>query len=307
MATITLSQIRLDSVACDARRISFRRLGAYARAFLADNSRKLLLTAAVMFISIFIFFIFNLYTNAIPQYTMALEMPGGAQFLSTQGDLAWHAECEMMCFLTAVFAAIAGSMMFNAVSSRGPRLTTIEIPASQLEKFIVWFVCYLPCFFITIWLSFYLADVLRVAWTKCFTDFGSFAHVIPIPGVFALDTLEKTAEGVLGNERIFSITLSFCFFLTTHALFSLGSVFYPRLAFLKTAATLFVVSNVLGLMSFLGVRTFFGGSDYMARPDLDSADLFTSMIAIAVTVVFATLLYWIAYRRYKESEVIYRW
>lgn len=286
---------------------SVKRLLNYSRIFLAENGRSLLLQLGVMFIVILLLFLFDLYISGISNYNYLIHSTTPAPIPPERLDLMWNEECDMIRFLIGVFATLSGAAMFSSMSSKSGRQSTILIPASQFEKFFAWFAVYLPCFIIATWGCFYVADILRMAWTKCFTDYGDFAHIIPFADIFKLTPdLLITPDGI-NVDTLFSVSLAYSVFIILNASYALGSILFHRLAFVKTSVSLFILMQVCGLMAYLGTRSFFTDGHYTYKEYLGHTEVATSVTCWIITILSAAIIYGLSYRRFKESEIIARW
>lgn len=234
--------------------------------------------------------IFALYTGGMFRYTMP----------HTQ-DPMWSPETNIFQTLFIVFGIISGSMFFSSMTTRHNRLATLTTPASQLEKFMTYFIIYVPGFIVTFFLSAFLSDLIRVAWTTMFTSYGDGCAVMPAEVLFCFDTAPVTTPG-----DIFSTVLIYGLLLMLQALFVLGSIFFNKKTILKTACSLFVIMMVCSWVMKLSFNTFFFDNNY--RPVLGN-DITTSTIwyFASATVSIVTLTYMLAYYRFKETEIIHRW
>ena len=279
------------------------RFAAYFRLYIASNGRKLLLTAATIFAVTFIFLIFNLYTTGLARYQMMVMNP-------LQGDPTvdsmWSGDTDIMTLILIVTATITGWMLFSAVSSRHGRLQTIELPASQSEKFLTWMIIYLPLMLLACFISFWLADLCRVAWIKAFTDFGDQAHPMSL---FNLLTLSgKQNAGLMSSTSWFSVAFTYGFVLCLHASYTLGGILFSRLSYLKTFGCLFLLMNVVSFVIYLGYKVMFDDTANLGmRFDFNDNDATTTWLVVAISVIVSCYMYVLAYARYRELEIIDRW
>lgn len=286
--------------------LSSVRLIKYARIFLAENGRILLLQLGGMFIITFLFFIANLYLTGISFYSQASLTIHPSQ-LPEYKDFMWSTECGVMTFFLGVFSILAGSSMFASMSTKHSRQATILTPASQFEKFLTWFVVYLPVCIIAGLVCFYVADILRVCWAKWFTDFGEFARVIPLSDVICLTTEPLRDNGAFNHSTLFSISLSYSVYIILNGLFALGSIFFHRISLIKSAVLYFVIFQICGILSFVGTLVFFDNGNFTLRDFISESTFATSVTCWIITLIIAVILYGLSYMRMKESEIISRW
>ncbi|MDE6271435.1 MAG: hypothetical protein K2M31_00310 [Muribaculaceae bacterium] len=272
----------------------------YPKLFLATNARKLLMMLGITYILTTLLLIFNLY--ATERYFYEQQNPGPDPINATR-DLLWSSECDIMTFIAFVVIIISGSMMFGALSDRRSRLNTLEVPASHTVKFFTWFAVYLPVAIIAMWISFYAAQITRVCWTQLFTDFGSYAHIIPFHRVMLLE-----GGFVLEPSDIYDAMTTYGAMIFINSVFALGSVIFPRLSFLKTAISCSIISTMIGVAALLGHLVFFG-LHANTDPRFAIFDTFPQReyIITAVMLFGALCCYLLSYYRFKQTEIINRW
>lgn len=281
---------------------SFGRFAAYFRLYVMANRRKLLLAMGQIFIITFIFYIFNLYFGGRDHYATIAEMGGIKDF-----DPMWSSCNSIMLMLAFVISALAGSWMYSSVSSKHTRLMTFEIPAAQSEKFLTWWIIYVPLFIVALFVCYYLADVMRVLWVMVGTDYGDQAHIMPIGDLLRFtypDPINTVPQ--LENQGLLLVSL-YGWLIMLNAVFSLGSIFFHKLGFLKTMAFLFVAMIVFGIISQLGFSVFFSGDNIDLTSRLDSDSPSKIWIVGTTLAVLSAYIYWLGYARYKDTEIVNRW
>ena len=99
--------------------------------------------------------------------------------------------------------------------------------------------------------------------------------------------------------RLGVVASSFCFL---QSLFVLGSVIWPKNAWIKTCAALIVILllHVQAVMVVYQVRGSFHRGFYLTDEDMNR-------LVIGVGIVWAVFNWTLAYFRFKESEIINRW
>lgn len=280
------------------------RFAAYFRLYLYGSRRKLLLAVGQIFIITFIFMIFCYYMGGKDQYI------GMSNVKLTSYDPMWGACHEVRMMFAIIFSAFAGSWMYSSVSSKNTRLTTFEIPSSQLEKFFTWWLIYFPIFVIVMLVCFYVADVLRVVWIMVSSDYGQYAHITPIKNLLTFTVPPYPYDSFNIPEpyqTAFTALAVYGSLITINALFSLGSIFLHKLSFLKTVVFLFVFMIIVSILSTLGYNVFFGDDVYELTSRLSSRELSTLVISWSVVIVLNGYFYWLGYARYKETEIVNRW
>lgn len=291
-----------NSAASGNKIFALPRFMAYFRLYTKSNSRKLLLSAGLIFIATFSIFLLNFYFISDDRYETLADtpVPGFEGY-----DLMWSGCNMIISFVFVLFASMAGSMMYSSVASRRQRLVTLQIPATQLEKFLTWWIICVPVFIICSFAAFYLAEILRVLWIKMFSAYGSQAHIMPLKYMFAMQSTDPVSHASFTNTDLFLTGLTYGFVLLTNALFSLGSIVFHKMSYLKTFITLFIWTIVCGILINVGYIVLFHADPVTSAIDTNklSATIWSAAIQLAICAYF----YWLGYRRYKETNVIDRW
>lgn len=117
----------------------------------------------------------------------------------------------------------------------------LTLPASQLEKYLLAWLISLPVFLVVYVADFYLADWLVM-------------HLVsPRPGPLM---------PLLAGHEVPGLRL----FLALHGLALVGSIFFSRLAFVKTAFLVFGITVLVGIVNFQVLNSWLGGNLGMAIP-----------------------------------------
>lgn len=287
------------SAASSSEKFSIRRLTAYFELYILSNSKKLLLSCIMMFAVTFVMQILIYYMSINDIYEAATQMKAD----SMEYDPMWSANTKLMTFLLIGFSILAGSKMFSAISSRSERHSTLQLPASQLEKFLTWLTIYLPLFLITLFACFYIAEICRVLWIAAFTDYARNAHIMPLKFLLTLTSYDPQSTITYSGDDTLLIAFTFCGAVVNNAVYALGSVLFPKLSLLKTFGIYTALIIIYGTMASLGIETFLanGGS---SRIDSGTDAI---IIVVGISAAICIYLYRIAYARYKESEIINRW
>ncbi len=253
------------------------RFGAYVRLYLGSNGRKLVLTACAMAIFfIIVNFLYILVSMIFPD--------------KIEPNFMWDTCVEWGSVFFVMLASVAGTMMYYGMSTPSERLAEIELPASEFEKFLTWFLIYVPCFLLTLFIAFYVGDAVRVLILHWFIPGGTVCRMV-------------------APSHLLNLGLSvYAAIFFTQSLFALGSITFHRLAFLKTLCTLFVLNSICGLAMVASIYCFFGTGGLQSRfagqvGNLETLDTVMGICVLALSV----FLQWLAYRRYKEAEIISRW
>lgn len=283
MDNITQSQYK--------QRFDYKRFSMFFKRFIGENGRRLLLAAIGMTVAMIII---NLLELLVLRWQIITST-------SLPREFGWSVNVSIFSFLLPFFATISGSLMFSSMDTRGKRLTEIEVPASQFEKYLTFLIIYLPCFIIISFISFYIGESVRVIILKCFTSVGKEIQILT-PGRL----LSFNANGSMDKSDILQSISIYGTVISGQSLYALGSIVFHRYSYLKTLCALFVIQTVTVIVCWCSMMLFFPhGNTELRFNDMDYSSL-GWMLAIIFLVV-SVGLQWLAYARFKESEYISRW
>lgn len=285
----------------------FARFKSFFAAYLSANSRKLMLSAGTCFIIFLIVFLLPEWLSNFDAYhSFDIGLQRG--FIHDSAlDPYWDNEFVSAAFLLMILVTLSGNMMYSAMHGKGNRLSMLTMPASQLEKFAALFLIYIVGFFAVFYLSFFLADAVRVLVVKSFSQYGMYAHTLPMAKIFNFDLIQNTNyEGE--TMRIYSlVTLIYATALTLGASFSLGSILWQKTSYLKTLCSLALLQTVLTILVVVSIHIFFDNSmDISPRIELSRDILHYDLLSLLL-LLFPALLFWFGYLRFKDTDVVERW
>lgn len=274
------------------------RFGALLKKYLGENGRRILMLSGSLTIIFIIITFLRYFTSFESTYQV------WAQRGMTGTDPMWGGNMEWMTFMLIVAASVAGSMMYSSMSTPAGRLATIEVPASQFEKFLVRFLIWVPLFYVIFFACFYISEFIRVAYIHLFNEGGEIAAVIPLNRFFQF---RMQSECYSWNpSAAFEVTMIYSIILLINGFFVLGGIIFNKQAYIKTLCTLFALQTILGGIAAFSGYLYFRGSYYMGNAD-ESISYSGALLLAGCSLAFYILLQWIAYARFKESEIINRW
>lgn len=210
-------------------------------------------------------------------------------------------------FLFMGMGLIFSSTLMEPMNSKTKRISFLSLPASHLEKYLSrWLivtVLYAVMFFVALW----LADVCRVA---VFSIRYSPELVQSLDLSKLIDFNSDNSSSAVIPYKGFLIGLSV--FLLLQSICVLGSTFWEKASFIKTAAVLvasgFVVFYLLRLVIFLFYPDYNDFAHVMESFELDKLQEATQLTLAMTFLLFFTLVNWVlAFFRFRESEIIKRW
>lgn len=197
-------------------------------------------------------------------------------------------------FITCLGLTILGSMTFISMNSRAGRISTIMLPASMTEKFLLRFLVYFIGGVVLLNVGFFIGELaacLLFAGIDLFEIFP--AHMFDTPGI---------TPGIVGKAIIIT-TLPM---LLGNAIYSLGSALWPKTSWVKT----WVVLQILWLLfAFTGAFGLFNiifdffkliVMDIRGNEDV----LFWCYTALFVALIAGCWL--IAWNRFRNTQIVQR-
>lgn len=286
-----------------SRHFSPARFNAYMRCYAASNSRKLILAAAAIFI---LWFIIAIIPVLVSNFSLYREMLVDSYRDEYTRDPMWEVEGMFGMIALAVLMTIAGSMVFSGMHGRGERQTLLTLPVSNLEKFITWFLVYIVGALVVYMVSFYVCDVLRVMCVKMFTPAGAYAHVLPIWKMMIF-CVQNSFPGI--HEWIMLLCLIYGMILLGSSFFALGSIIWQKASYLKTFVGLAALNTIVSAVTTWSWFMFHGSAasvEPVIHIDFELGWPLT-LGCIGVTVGVLYFMFWLGYRRFRDTDLVERW
>lgn len=199
------------------------------------------------------------------------------------------------------FGCLSASFTMERMKSKTGRISALMTPVTPFEKFFSRWLLSTVVFLVVFLIAFKLADYTRVL---------VYSAVYPHLTIIEPTKLSQVMIGksddyycLFRTSNQFLVMLSSYFFF--QSLFVLGSVVWPKNAFLKSFAAISIIGLIYILTGVaLGNMLFEKGTYYdpplQLEPDQEWLGLSLCLSA------FAIFNWVLAYYRYKESEVIQR-
>lgn len=262
-------------------KFSWSRVWFLIRRYFNENFRSLSMTIGVIF-GIMLFF----------GITINKTMGDTAHF-DGAGAVLW-----LLLFAIISFSfTIVGSMTFSSMSTKPKRIVTMMVPASKGEKFISMLLIYNVMAPIVIVASALLVDLLT---SLMFLHEPYFIEFLRnISGFFRQIRVEDYGlEIFLGIVALVvgSMTCSI-------ATYTLGSTLWPKKSFIKTFCVLFAVQVftpffIPGDLTFRFIR-------WLQSVEWENVNYHVmAWGGVALIYLFAAFLYWLAWRRYRSTQLI---
>ena len=267
---------------------SFPRFANYFKKVLVEDRKRLLQRIITVF-GLLVVFGAIISDSCYQHYMEALKIG----IVRSEIDPAIDGLMPLFVFGLFIGCALSASFIMEPMSSKTSRIYALMLPATSFEKYFVrWFI-YTIGYLVVYYFLFLLVDVMRVCvFSVIYPEIDIITFINPYAEIVALRD-----EVPLG----FVVSL----YLLLQSIFVLGSSLWPKYAFLKT----FTAYTILGMAFsafFAGLMNLFNrpGNSYI-MPELSDDTLF--LIATCGVMMVTLFFWWLAYKRFKEMEVVNRW
>ncbi|MBR0042611.1 MAG: hypothetical protein IJP36_06425 [Bacteroides sp.] len=267
---------------------SFPRFANYFKKVLVEDRKRLLQRIITVF-GLLVVFGAIISDSCYQHYMEALKMG----IVRNEIDPAIDGLMPLFVFGLFIGCALSASFIMEPMSSKTSRIYALMLPATSFEKYFVrWFI-YTIGYLVVYYLLFLLVDVMRVC-----------VFSVVYPEIDIITFLNPYAEIVaLRDDAPLGFIVSL--YLLLQSIFVLGSSLWPKNAFLKT----FTAYTILGMAFsafFAGIMNLFDrpGNSYI-MPELSEDACF--LIATCGVMMVTLFFWWLAYKRFKEMEVVNRW
>ena len=267
---------------------SFPRFANYFKKVLVEDRKRLLQRIITVF-GLLVVFSAIISDSCYQHYMEALKIG----IVRSEIDPAIDGLMPLFVFGLFIGCALSASFIMEPMSSKTSRIYALMLPATSFEKYFVrWFI-YTIGYLVVYYFLFLLVDVMRVCvFSVIYPEIDIITFINPYAEIVALRD-----EVPLG----FVVSL----YLLLQSIFVLGSSLWPKYAFLKT----FTAYTILGMAFsafFAGLMNLFNrpGNSYI-MPVLSEDTLF--LIATCGVMMVTLFFWWLAYKRFKEMEVVNRW
>ena len=267
---------------------SFPRFANYFKKVLVEDRKRLLQRIITVF-GLLVVFGAIISDSCYQHYMEALKIG----IVRSEIDPAIDGLMPLFIFGLFIGCALSASFIMEPMSSKTSRIYALMLPATSFEKYFVrWFI-YTIGYLVVYYFLFLLVDVMRVCvFSVIYPEIDIITFINPYAEIVALRD-----EVPLG----FVVSL----YLLLQSIFVLGSSLWPKYAFLKT----FTAYTILGMAFsafFAGLMNLFDrpGNSYI-MPELSDDTLF--LIATCGVMMVTLFFWWLAYKRFKEMEVVNRW
>jgi len=209
-------------------------------------------------------------------------------------DPVWRVVSTIIGTMLFIWGGICASLTGSGLGSKEKRLSSIMLPASQLEKYIVRWLIYIPGFLVVFVAAVVVGELVRV---------GVTSYLVEDTRMLSVISFDYMMKDLLTGEINFNAMVWILIFFVVQAAFSLGSFLWTKVPVVKTfvAGSLIVLLFVFTILFVLDLTV---KPDYQPYQPEESTVQAIFYVSSAVITLFCYVL---SYFRMKEMEVINRW
>jgi hypothetical protein len=234
-------------------------------------------------------------------YLLSIAVMFGASLLLLEfeafishGVLKHTIQSGIFIAILLVVGSIYTSLSFSSLGNRQQAISTLTLPASHFEKYLLQWIFTFVIFQIVCVGVFYVADIIIVGLNPNGIDYRF--------------TVQNSVFSIFDTTN--DAYIAFVFYFLFHGLTFWGAVFFNKLHFVKTAFVFFVSAIVI-IISSQTLQTFLIGSHIVrgimpfGGISLKNIDAPAGIILIGMGELCAVvILFWVsAFYRLKEKQV----
>lgn len=197
-------------------------------------------------------------------------------------------EFSYFTLMIYVIGVIFTSMAFGDMKEKSSRIVQLMLPARCDEKYLARFIIYVPIFIVLYIVSCCFAHFVFVSIGSIFFKIDWLLYDLFIPAIHLND---------------FSIVMAL--FIGVQSFYWLGAILWPRYSLLKTYVAMMVLS-MLYVLVIWGSEKVILGDDLYNVEWLSEIEFNECSVAWSIVAIVALVNYYIAYVRFKETDVVQR-
>jgi len=233
-------------------------------------------------------------------YIYSIPSPLKDNNFDYDGNLDMRFRYGLFLILGFIFISVVASSYFALLGQKSRAILELMTPASVFEKFLAGVVYTSVISLFSYLLIFYLTDLAFVKYLNGHLD--AFKGLLPNNAIIKpVETITHQVFNDEGYRKYCSYFFAFPFLITS--IFLLGSVYFNRFHYIKTALSVMVF---IGLASYLVVKL----SIWLMEDKVASYHHFRKedkdwilLLILLVTSIITLIMWTIAYIRLKEKEV----
>ncbi|RZL22604.1 MAG: hypothetical protein EOO96_23910 [Pedobacter sp.] len=232
----------------------------------------------------------------VASYAFNTNVPRRIQYLDAQNYFNMNFRIPVFLIVGMLFISIVASTYFAYLGQKSKAILDLMLPASVFEKFLagVFYTAIVSLF--SYLLIFYVTDISYTAYinTQIDTLKASNSAILQVKG--ARTFLAEVAP----SQDVFRYFFAFPFLFT--AIFLLGSIYFNRFHYIKTAVSVMIF---IGISMYIinEVADLITKNMVMVNHTYSSDKSGVLTLVLLITIVLTLAIWAIAYIRLKEKEV----
>ncbi|MCX2582281.1 hypothetical protein [Pedobacter sp. MR22-3] len=230
-------------------------------------------------------------------YSYFIPSTGDHNILDHDGNLDMRFRYGLFLMLGFLFISITSSTYFNNFGQKSRAIHELMIPASTFEKFMVGIFYTVVVTLFGYLLVFYLIDLGFVKYLNANLSAFKSAADIKTP----LKMTDGLFDQVMSDQKYLKYCSAFFAFpFLVISLFLLGSIYFNRFHYIKTAVSVVVFTYAGGYLIY---KTGDLLTRNMTRINLHIKEIDVLTWIFLVSAIITLILWFITYIRLKEKEV----
>lgn len=270
---------------------STARFAAYFKSYISVNSgymrRAFFVTSATVILIYVLMFA-----------TYGFDVPGNN---SNGDDSAWDPITFVYVLGLFLMATFMGNAIFRSMNGKNARTDTLLLPVSLGEKFLTWFIIYAIGGMLMYMITFYVVDVFRVIVSHILypTD-GNGARILPVSTMLCWPSNEDLPKSIIMLITAWSSIFS------VQALFACGSIFWYKTQYILSYA-LIIFMGFVSVITAASVLYLLYESNITQRFDFQLHHTAYIILELCFAALYIGFMYWLAFKRLKQTEIVSKW
>lgn len=230
----------------------------------------------------------------ITAYLFKIPLPDRNHYVDDSGYLNMSFRYPLFLILGFIFISIIASGYFSSMGQKSRSILELLTPASTFEKFLC-AIFYTSILSIASFLLLYFA--IDIVFVKYINSFYNVFKQEPYNTKIFVGAETLYHEAMRHKDIFYAATTPFLII----AIFLLGSIYFNRFHYIKTAVSVMVY---LAIAAYIVAKTAEKTTANMTRIHHTTGNKDSTLLAIMVISILLTFIFWvITFIRLKEKEV----
>ncbi len=266
-------------------RLTARGIWAVARREIVSRKRTQLLRVTMMLSVLVIAVVAILwFTNQIYKEDLTgNDQLADARVIEDACNAVLFSVAMVFYILFGLFGMLSASAMFSELSDKQRRIHFLTIPEYTADKYTGRFLVYGPLFAVVFMVCAVIA--LAVGWM--------FSQLLYAPLFDSDDLLRNPFDVLFGFSRPFMYLIPIVLLTVSVSFYTVGSVAFPRLTFIKTFVVLFVAQTILQIFLPVAYLIFSRFNHEIIEGIPTDEGIFALVVILSVMLMLLTVFNWV--------------